>query len=479
MVQKDSQDGTESDAEGRTAPEQPRTEGRPASAASHPADGSGEILSIAPTEIAGDETPPPSEPTDIEAPADPGAGTVGEELALSEIVESEELALPDPAGGETFYLERPINIHDAGPAPTHPGKEFTREDTAAAPARLEPPALFEPLQRHEEWPRPDAPEPVAAPAEFAAAEALDVQPAVAVRTVREHVEPSGELPPPASVETFPVSPEARVQRPPESPTTEWARAEPAATRAPADADEQLVPTSDFERRKAEALRLLIKWRRYAAYGLGGYLALVVFLIFAYRIINPPGSTLMLFRFLGGTAIERTWVPLERISPNLVRAVIVAEDGRFCEHWGIDVEAIRDAIRRSGDGTPRGASTISMQVTKNLFLWPSKSYVRKVIELPLTLLIELVWPKRRILEIYLNVAEWGPGVFGAEAAARHHFRRPASRLGEREAALLAASLPNPVRRDAGDPGPRTSSKARVIQARMHVSGPVAACVTGNR
>ncbi len=251
------------------------------------------------------------------------------------------------------------------------------------------------------------------------------------------------------------------------------------TQTPADTDAPPVPVSDVEGRKGKALRLLREGARYAAYGLGGYLALVVFLIFAYRIVNPPGSALMLIRLLSGTAIERTWVPLERISPNLVRAVIVAEDGRFCEHWGVDVEAIRDAIRRSGSGTPRGASTISMQVTKNLFLWPSKSYVRKVIELPLTLLIELVWPKRRILEIYLNVAEWGPGVFGAEAAARHHFRRPASRLGEREAALLAASLPNPVRRDAGDPGPRTSSKARVVQARMHVSGPVAACVTGSR
>jgi monofunctional glycosyltransferase len=430
VVQKDSQDGTESDAEGRTAPEQPRTEGRPAVAASPLAYDPGEILGITPTEISGDETPPPGEPIDIPAPADPGAETAGEELAPNEIVESEEFVLEDPAGGETFYLERPVEIHDTDLAPVHHGKELTREDTAATPANIEPPAPFEPVQRHEEWPRPDAPEPVATPAEFARGEAPDIQPAAATPLLAEAHAPS-------------------------------------------------VPVSDFERRKAEALRLLIKWGRYAAYGIGGYLAFVVFLIFAYRIINPPGSTLMLFRLLGGTAIERTWVPLERISPNLVRAVIVAEDGRFCEHWGIDVEAIRDAIRRSGDGTPRGASTISMQVTKNLFLWPSKSYVRKVIELPLTLLIEVVWPKRRILEIYLNVAEWGPGVFGAEAAARHHFRRPASRLGEREAALLAASLPNPVRRDAGDPGPRTSSKARVIQARMHVSGPVAACVTGNR
>jgi monofunctional biosynthetic peptidoglycan transglycosylase len=160
----------------------------------------------------------------------------------------------------------------------------------------------------------------------------------------------------------------------------------------------------------------------------------------------------------------------------VRAVVVSEDGRFCDHWGIDLAAIKEAIERSSGGTLRGASTISMQVTKNLFLWPQKSYLRKVIELPLTLLIELVWPKWRILEIYLNVAEWGPGIYGAEAAARHHFRKPASRLGEGEAALLAASLPNPALRDAGDPGPRTERKARTIQARMRISGAIAACVT---
>jgi monofunctional biosynthetic peptidoglycan transglycosylase len=240
-----------------------------------------------------------------------------------------------------------------------------------------------------------------------------------------------------------------------------------------------TPRAAPEGRGGKALTLLKSGARYAAIGAAGYLAFVVLQILAYRIIDPPGSTLMLLRMLGGTWVERTWVPIERISPNLIRAVIVSEDGRFCDHWGIDVEAMREAIRRSGDAVPRGASTISMQVTKNLFLWPSKSYLRKIVELPLTVLIELVWPKRRILEIYLNIAEWGPGIFGAEAAARHHFRKPASRLSEREAALLAASLPNPVRRDAGDPGPATSRKARVVQARMHMSGPVAACVSGNR
>lgn len=215
--------------------------------------------------------------------------------------------------------------------------------------------------------------------------------------------------------------------------------------------------------------------RYAAYAAGGYLALVVVLILLFRFVDPPGSMLMLTKLLTGNSVTRTWVPLENISPNLVRAVIVSEDGRFCEHSGVDTVAIRDAIERASGGIPRGASTISMQLTKNLFLWNAKSYIRKIIEVPLTLLMELVWPKWRILEIYLNVAEWGPGVFGAEAAARHHFNKPASRLNEREAALLAAVLPNPVVRDAGSPNTLTSRKARVVQSRVKAYGAIASCV----
>ena len=215
--------------------------------------------------------------------------------------------------------------------------------------------------------------------------------------------------------------------------------------------------------------------RYGAYAVAGYLALVLVLIVLFRFVNPPGSMLMLTQLLTGTSIERTWVPLGAISPHLVRAVIVSEDGRFCEHSGVDTAAIREAIERAARGRPRGASTISMQVTKNLFLWSSKSYVRKVIEIPLTLIMELVWPKRRVLEVYLNVAEWGPGTFGAEAAARRHFRKSAAHLSARESALLAAVLPNPLARDAGAPGPQTSAKARVVQARVRAYGAVASCV----
>lgn len=219
--------------------------------------------------------------------------------------------------------------------------------------------------------------------------------------------------------------------------------------------------------------------RYAAYAIAGYLALVLLLIILFRFVNPPGSMLMLSKLLGGTAIDRTWVPFEAISPALARAVIVSEDSRFCAHRGIDMQAMRLALEEAGRGAPRGASTISMQVTKNLFLWNAKSYLRKVVELPLTLVMELVWPKKRILEVYLNIAEWGPGVFGAEAAARHHFDKSASKLTEREAALLAAALPNPAIRVASNPGPRTSRMARVIQARVRAFGSVAQCVVAPR
>jgi monofunctional biosynthetic peptidoglycan transglycosylase len=214
---------------------------------------------------------------------------------------------------------------------------------------------------------------------------------------------------------------------------------------------------------------------YAGIAVAAYLALVLVLIVLFRFVNPPGSMLMLTQLLTGTSIHRTWIPFEDISPALVRAVIVSEDGRFCEHGGIDTQAMRQAIERASGGTPRGASTISMQLTKNLFLFNAKSYLRKVVEIPLTLIMELLWPKRRILEVYLNVAEWGPGVFGAEAAARHHFGKPAASLDQREAALLAAVLPNPVQRVAGAPGPQTSRKARVIQSRVKAYGAVASCV----
>lgn len=242
-----------------------------------------------------------------------------------------------------------------------------------------------------------------------------------------------------------------------------------ASRAPEVPAATHQPDGFIERYSPLAKRVV----RYAAYAVGGYAALVVFLIFAYRFVNPPASTLMLYQSLTGVDVEQTWVPLEEISPSLVRAVVVSEDNRFCEHWGIDLREISDALERGG----RGASTISMQVSKNLFLWSSKSYIRKAAEVPVTLMIEAFWPKRRIMEVYLNIAEWGPGRFGAEEAARWHFSKSAQTLTEREAARLAVALPNPFTRDAGDPGPGTLRLASTIQARMrYAPRSVTACLT---
>lgn len=212
----------------------------------------------------------------------------------------------------------------------------------------------------------------------------------------------------------------------------------------------------------------------------GYLALVLVLIVAFREINPPASALMMQQWLEGAAVTQEWVALEDMSPNVVRAVLLSEDGRFCSHYGIDLDAIHDALEKAGDGTPRGASTLSMQVIKNLFLWPSKSYLRKAIEAPLTLFMELLWPKRRIMEVYLNIAEWGPGIFGVEAASRYHFNKSSGRLSDREAARLAVALPNPLMRDAGSPGPGTLRLANIIQSRMRIApASQTACVLRRR
>jgi monofunctional biosynthetic peptidoglycan transglycosylase len=223
---------------------------------------------------------------------------------------------------------------------------------------------------------------------------------------------------------------------------------------------------------------LVRMIRIAGLVAVAWLAAVLLLIIAYRFINPPLSALMVQQRLSGQEITQDWVALDDVSSSVIRAVVLSEDGRFCSHSGVDFDAMQAAIERAADGAPRGASTISMQVTKNLFLWPSKSYVRKAIEIPLTYVIETLWPKRRILEVYLNIAEWGPGIFGVEAASQYHFGKSAARLSEREAARLAVALPNPYTRDAGDPGPRTLRLASDIQGRMR-SSPASqlACVAG--
>jgi monofunctional biosynthetic peptidoglycan transglycosylase len=168
----------------------------------------------------------------------------------------------------------------------------------------------------------------------------------------------------------------------------------------------------------------------------------------------PGSTLMAWRWLKGAPVSRQWVDFNAISPSLPRSVVGAEDAKFCSHRGVDWDALRDVMDDAEDGeVARGGSTITQQVAKNLFLWPGRSVVRKALELPLALWIDFVLGKQRVLEIYLNIAELGPsGQFGAEAGSNYAFGHSAATLSPREAALLAAILPNPVRRSARNPGP---------------------------
>lgn len=193
--------------------------------------------------------------------------------------------------------------------------------------------------------------------------------------------------------------------------------------------------------------------------------------------GEPTSTVMLWRRLIGKRVHRIYVPLSRISPNLERAVIVAEDGRFCSHYGVDIAEIRDAITSADDlEDMRGGSTITQQVAKNLFLWTGRSYVRKVLEFPLALWIDLALSKRRILEIYLNIAEWGPnGEFGAEAGARRAFGKPARSLSPSQAALMAAVLPNPHDRDPHRPDPGLRRLARLYVGRMAQAPGATACL----
>jgi monofunctional biosynthetic peptidoglycan transglycosylase len=197
----------------------------------------------------------------------------------------------------------------------------------------------------------------------------------------------------------------------------------------------------------------------------------------YRFVDPV-STVMLWRWATGGRVERIVVPLNRISPALPLSVIVAEDGTFCHNHGIDLGAIREALQQSEDnvGVSRGASTITQQAAKNLFLWQGRSLVRKALEFPLAIWINLVLPKRRILEIYLNIVEWGPnGEFGAEAGAHWAFGKSARELNGREAAELASILPNPVRRSARTPNVMVRRLAGLYERRAAEFGTLDACI----
>jgi monofunctional biosynthetic peptidoglycan transglycosylase len=204
----------------------------------------------------------------------------------------------------------------------------------------------------------------------------------------------------------------------------------------------------------------------------GLMAFSVHQVLLLRFINPPFTPLMVYCWIKGDGMDFQWRSLSEVSSFLQQAVLASEDQRFLEHSGFDWNQIQRAIQeRQRRGRVRGASTISMQVARNLYLWQGHSWIRKGLEAYYTVLIEIMWPKWRIMEIYLNVVEWGPGIFGAEASAQHYFQRPASRLTKYQAALMAAVLPNPKRWKASQPTPYIRSRQSTILRQMHMFAPI--------
>ncbi len=209
------------------------------------------------------------------------------------------------------------------------------------------------------------------------------------------------------------------------------------------------------KRKLKPLQWLRRWVLRLVLGVvAGFVALILL----YSVVNPPITHTIWAEQRRLGEVDRMWVPLEEMAPVLARSVVAAEDAQFCRHWGFDARAIQAAIEAGGT---RGGSTISQQVVKNVFLWQGRSWPRKVLETLLTPLVEITWSKRRILEVYLNVAEMDEGVFGAEAAARRYFGVGPEALTARQAALIAAVLPNPKERSARQPSSFVQRRARQI------------------
>jgi monofunctional glycosyltransferase len=194
-----------------------------------------------------------------------------------------------------------------------------------------------------------------------------------------------------------------------------------------------------------------------------FVVLSVVWVLVYRFVSPPTTSLMIRDSLDGADVQRDWTSLDDMTPNIAYAAVAAEDRNFCTHHGFDFNAIKQARRANRAGKPlRGASTISQQVAKNAFLWPQRSYVRKGLEVWFTGLIELLWPKRRIMEVYLNIAEWGPAVYGAQAASVHYFDKDADELSRTEASRLVSILPSPLKWSPTKPSRRVSRKSRNVR-----------------
>ena len=224
----------------------------------------------------------------------------------------------------------------------------------------------------------------------------------------------------------------------------------------------------YQRRRPGAGALIGRLLRLLVAIVGGVVALSLLWVLAYRWIDPPLTWPMARDDLQGKHVERTWVPLDRMAAALPRAAIGAEDANFCSHNGFDVGAIEAAMARNAASKKlRGGSTISQQTAKNAFLWPERSYLRKGLEAYFTVLIEAIWGKPRIMEVYLNIAEMGPGIYGVDAAAHHYFGVGAGAVTPAQAARLVTILPQPIKRDAADLHGANRRHARAIEKRIRV------------
>jgi monofunctional biosynthetic peptidoglycan transglycosylase len=225
-------------------------------------------------------------------------------------------------------------------------------------------------------------------------------------------------------------------------------------------------------RRRSPLRLLALGVVWAGLAL---LALFTGLVALYAAVRPV-STLMLARTIEGKSYERMYAPLKTIAPTALAAVIASEDASFCDNDGVDWGALHQVLSGAGrNGPSRGASTITMQTAKNLFLWPGRSVIRKGLEIPMALVLGQAWPKARTLEIYLNIAEWGDGLYGIEAAAQRYFHKNASQLNAREAALLATALPNPILRNSARPSPLQRRLAASLEAKARDNSDLLSCL----
>jgi len=237
--------------------------------------------------------------------------------------------------------------------------------------------------------------------------------------------------------------------------------------------ENPMPEENHSRKRWKRVVQWLKWIVIA------FFTISLLPVILFRFLPPPVTPLMVKRAFERASehkkplIQKDWVRLKKISPHLIQAVVASEDNRFMEHWGIDVEAIEKAVEHNKRHRRKhGASTITQQTAKNVFLWPARTYTRKAFEFYFTTMIELTWSKKRIMEVYLNVIEMGDGIYGAEAAARKYFHKPASKLTRGEAALIAAALPNPRKRNPAAPSDYLWKRQARILDLMNKIPPVA-------